>query len=156
MARPRKRTSTSTGKISKLERQQRSEQEKELKGSRSGLVAPDWLEEEAAEEFDRVVKEAGYIDILDNLDLTVLAIYANAWYQYVEVSKRLNKEGVTVQRENTYETYEAPHPLVRVQNGLVKDIMSCSTKLGLATTDRLKLIVPTKEESETNKYLKYV
>lgn len=31
--------------------------------------------------------------------------------------------------------------------------MQCSTKLGLATTDRLKLVVPIREEPAENKFI---
>ena len=48
------------------------------------------------------------------------------------------------------------NPAVNVQVKAAELIAKMSTKLGLATTDRLKLIVPTKEEKKVNKFLKYV
>ena len=64
--------------------------------------------------------------------------------------------GVTATRENQFGEYETVSPWVSAQEKYAKQIMQCSAKLGLATTDRLKLIVPTKDEEQPiNKYMKY-
>lgn len=154
--RPRKIVDISTGKIGKEEKARRKAQEEKLKLGRDQLIAPEWLTEEAKEEFLRVVTEAAAIDLLDNLDMGILAIYSNAYAAYVELSKQIQEEGYTVIRTSKYETYTAVNPLVQAQEKQVKQIMQCSTKLGLATTDRLKLIVPQKEEQTVNKYAKYL
>lgn len=154
--RPRKVVDISTGKIGKAKRAARAENEKKLKLARDQLQPPAWLDDEAAAEFSRVVAEAGDIDILDNLDLGALAIYANAWSRYVKVSMRIKETGELGTRKSKYETYETVHPLLGAQEKYVKQIMQCSTKLGLSTTDRLKLVVPVKESKEVNKYVKYL
>ena len=77
--RARKIVDISTGKVGKEKRQARKEQEKKIKLPRDALQPPAWLDKVAAEEFTRVVNEAGSIDLLDNLDLGFLAIYANAY-----------------------------------------------------------------------------
>ena len=76
MARPKKSILVSTGKIGKEQIKNRQEQEEKIKVGREGLErgAPEWLDEEAAEEFSRVVSEARAIDLFDNLDLSILAI----------------------------------------------------------------------------------
>lgn len=156
MARPRKSMSVSTGKISKLEVEQRLKAEKATKVGRDQLTAPDWLDKRGKDEFLRVVDEAGQINLLDNLDLGVLAIYANAYSSYVDISVQIQKAGFLEERENRTENYYTVHPLIKAQDNYVKQIMSCSSKLGLATTDRLKLIVPVEEEDSTNKFLRYL
>lgn len=139
-----------------MECKARKEAEKKIKLDRDQLTPPMWLSDEAREEFSRVVEEAASIDHLDNLDLGILAIYANAYASFVEISEKIQAVGYLGTRESRYGEYETVHPLLVAQEKYVKQIMQCSTKLGLATTDRLKLIVPVKEESEVNKYLKYV
>ena len=68
----------------------------------------------------------------------------------------MQEHGVTETRTNQYGDYETVSPWVSAQEKYAKQIMQCSSKLGLATTDRLKLIVPTKEEEQPiNRYLKY-
>ena len=155
--RPRKVVSISTGKIGKEKIKARLEQEQKIKVGREQLfLPPDWLCEKAREEFNRVVEEAGHVELLDNLDLGILAMYCNAYDCYVDITEKIQKTGYLGIRVTANDEYETVHPLIVAQEKYVKQIMQCSTKLGLATTDRLKLIVPKKEESSTNKYLKYL
>lgn len=154
--RPRKMSSVSTGKIGKEARAEREIQESKLKLGRDDLKPPSFLDFDGQKEFKRVVKEAKKVDILDNLDLTILAVYAHAWEQYTKCAAYVQEHGVTETRVNQYGEYETVSPWVSAQEKYAKQIMQCSTKLGLATTDRLKLIVPTKEEEQPiNRYLKY-
>lgn len=153
--RPKKSASVATGKIGKEAVQAKLKQEEKLKLSRNGLTPPSWLDAFAAEEFSRIVDEAGKINLLDNLDFSILAIYSNAYSRYIEATMFITENGLTGDRETKYGNYEVVSPYVLAQEKYVKQIMQCSTKLGLATTDRLKLIVPCEEMPATNKYLKY-
>lgn len=154
MARPRKVVGISTGKISKASRASREQQEKDLKIDRKTLErgAPEWLSDEAALEYNRVVDEAAKIDLLDNLDVAALAIYADQFDRYTKASLAIQKDGAVI----TGKSGRMMNPAVNVQVKAAELIAKMSTKLGLATTDRLKLIVPTKEEKKVNKFLKYV
>lgn len=156
--RPRKVIDISTGKIGKAKREARQENEKKYKLSRDALAPPEWLDPQAKEEFVRVVTEAGQVDILDNLDRGILAIYANAWSRYTELAKVIMARGYGEigMRDSKYGEYETISPYIKAEGEYVKQIMQCSTKLGMATTDRLKLVVPVKEENHVNKYLKYL
>ncbi|EHL18498.1 hypothetical protein HMPREF9630_00223 [Peptoanaerobacter stomatis] len=157
--RGRKSVSISKGKIGKAEIKRRYEEETKIKLNRDSLVAPEWLSDMAREEFTRVVTEAEAIGLLDNLDLAFLAIYAYAYSSYIEISQKINSSYITtkkVKKGKTQTTVEIINPLIVAQEKYIKQIMQCSTKLGLATTDRLKLIVPVKEEKETNKFLKFL
>ena len=153
MGRPKKIIDISSGKIGKENIKNRQEAEKKLKAERNDLVAPDWLSENAKAEFDRVVSECDKINILDNLDLGVLAIYCNAYDGYVETTKKLEVEGLVKKKMTRTGELEFINPLVNVQEKYVKYIMQSSAKLGLATTDRLKLVVPVKEEKPENKFI---
>ena len=63
MARPRKTTATSTGKIGKEHIKERQEQEERIKIDRENLSAPTYLTEKAKEEFAKE-KDIGD-DVLD-------------------------------------------------------------------------------------------
>lgn len=153
MARPRKTLEATKKNLTKEEIRQRQEGENKIKLDNKNLKAPAYLSETAKLEFARVVEEASKIEILDNLDLSILAIYCNAYSQYLEITAEIQREEITYR----YVTEDNKiSPLINAQDKIIKQIMTCSSKLGLATTDRLKLIVPTKEESETNKYLRYL
>ena len=153
--RPRKAVGVSTGKIGKEKRLNRKIQESKIRVDRLQLEegAPDWLSPEAAEEYMRVVHEAGKINLLDNIDRAFLAIYADNYDRYTKASAALQKEGLTVMTENG----EFPSPYIKIASDAATQIHRCSTKLGLAATDRLKLIVPTAtDDKPTNKILKYL
>ena len=154
MARPRKVVGISTGKIGKQAKMDREVQENQLKLDRKNLEsgAPDWLSDAAAVEYNRVVYEAGKINLLDNLDLTVLAIYADNYSTYVESAEAIQESGTVTSGKFGL----VASPYITIRDKAATQILKCSTKLGLATTDRLKLIVPTKEEKSVNKYLKYL
>lgn len=157
MTRARKITSLNTAKMGKAERASREDQEKSLKLGRDKLKAPAWLDFDAKKEFMRVVEECAKIDILDNLDVGILAIYANAWSNYTQLVMQIREKDANIGRkENSFGVYECPSPYLDAQMKYVKQIMSCSAKLGLATTDRLKLVVPVKEEKKVNKFIKYL
>lgn len=154
--RPKKTMAVSTGKISKEDRAKREKQEAQLKLERDGLKPPSNLTLRAQAEFMRVVGECEKLDILDNLDRSVLSIYAFAWDQYLTCAEMIQKEGpVEVKVTNNGES-RSVSSFVNAQEKFAKQIMQCSTKLGLATTDRLKLIVPTEAETTENRFLKYV
>ena len=90
--------------------------------------------------------------MLDNLDVAALAIYADQFDRYTKASLAIQKDGAVI----TGKSGRMMNPAVNVQVKAAELIAKMSTKLGLATTDRLKLIVPTKEEKKVNKFLKYV
>ena len=153
--RPRKIVDISTGKIGKKKRINRKIQEEKLRLERDQLEsgAPAWLSPFAAEEYMRVVQEAGKVNLLDNLDLAVLAIYADNYDRYIDASRALQCQGLTVMGKHE----EKPSPYIKIANDAAVQIQRCSTKLGLAATDRLKLIVPTQaEEKPVNKFLRFL
>lgn len=169
--RPRKIVDISTGKIGKDKIKSRKEQEEKLKLKKDQLKAPKWLSPRGKKEFKRVAKEAESIDLLDNLDLSFLAIYCNAYDCYIEITEEIQNLGNETNGINDemiprskflgmkmskYGPYEVVHPLLTAQEKYVKQIMQCSSKLGLAVTDRLRLVVPKKEEKKENKFLQYL
>lgn len=153
MSRQRKSVKSSTGKIGKNEKAKRAEQEKKIKLDRDDLKVPDWMQDDllAHNEFVRVVNSANKIDLWDNLDLSILAIYCKAYSGYISVTRLIDEKGFTVQGKEG----EKISPYVTAQNRYVEQILKCSSKLGLATTDRLKLIVP-EGDSKENKFNKYI
>ena len=153
--RPRKAVGVSKGKIGKEKRLSRKIQEEKIRVDRIQLEegAPAWLSEEAAQEYMRIVHEAGNINLLDNIDRAFLAIYADNYSRYTTASLELQKNGMTVSTENG----EVPSPYIKIAGDAATQIHRCSTKLGLAATDRLKLIVPVAtDDKPKNKFLKYL
>lgn len=154
--RKRKLTLVSVGKIGKEEKAARAKAEAALKLPRDDLRPPEYLSERAKEEFMRIVNETERIGILDNLDLPFIAIYANAWDRYQLCLAKILEEGEAPVTKTKYGDKQQLSPYLRASDIYKKDILDCSTKLGLACTDRLKLIVPKKEEKPVSKFDKYL
>lgn len=155
MGRPRKTAEASTRKVSKEDKAARSAAEKKLKLGNDQLIVPEWLQSDtiAAEEFVRVVDEYKKIDTLDNLDLSTLAIYCKAYSSYIDVTRVIEGSGYTVV---TAEGSSKISPYVTAQDRYVTQIFRCSAKLGLATTDRLKLVVGVDDGKRDNKFLPFL
>ncbi|TAN66627.1 phage terminase small subunit P27 family [Paraclostridium sordellii 8483] len=153
MGKQRKTVATSKRKISKAEKEKRAQQEKQIKLERDELVVPKWMEDDeiARNEFIRIVEAAKKIDLWDNLDLGFIAVYCKAFSSYIDLTKKIDENGYTVQGKET----EKISPYVTAQNRYVEQMLRCSSKLGVATTDRLKLIIPEPETKE-NKFMKYL
>lgn len=152
--RPRKVVALSTGKIGKAEKLKRQAQESAVKIDRDDLErgAPDWLTERAKEEYLRVVREAAKVPFLDNLDKHIVAMYADAVDKYISAAEKLHKFGDVIKTDAGLTV----SPYLAVQKKAEDTIFKCSSRLGLATTDRLRLIVPKVEEKPENKYLKFL
>ena len=134
--RPRKIVEISTSKNGKQKCLNRKFERDEL-----AVGAPSWLSETAAAEYNRVVVAAKKINRFSNLDMVFLTIYADSYDKYVEASKKIKEYGMTIE----YKEQMHSSPFFMVMNQMATQIMECSAKLGLAVTDRLKLMVPTKE-----------
>ena len=158
MGTPRKSVDMATGKIGRQKRINRKRKEEKLKLPRGDLEAapPSWLVPEAAEEYARVVRQAGEIGMLDNLDYSCLAVYAAAFAQFSAAHRIMATEGYVITNDKGT---EVPSPWVGVADKASNQIMKCSSKLGLAVTDRLKLVVPESDavmESPVDKWLQFL
>lgn len=153
MARPRKVVSLRTGQMSKTEKAARAAGEKQIKVKTDAMKPPEWLSDEAALTFERIVNEFDPLGMLDNLDVDILAVYADSLATYRKASIQLALHGETYETKNGFATVS---PWVTVRQKAYQQIASCSTKLGIALTDRLKLIAPVKEEKSANKYIKFL
>lgn len=145
--------------LTKEEKQERLDQESKMK-CECKLKAPSWLSKDAKKEFNRVVKEMhmieGINDLLSNLDLGMLAIYANAYDNYVKLSIQIETEGIIAEYTNKAgATNTVINATVQAQQKYIDVIIKTSAKLGLSISDRLKLVVP-KQEGETNEFADFM
>ncbi len=144
--RPPKLSVVTKKHLTKEEKEQRKKLEKKIQTD-CNLEPPTWLNDLAKTEFNRVVnaiKDTEF-NLLDNLDLSILAIYAQTYSQYLNITEQLQNA----------ETEEI-HKLYRLQKMQIETIMQCSNKLGLAISDRLRLVLPKKEEKPSNPFLQFL
>ena len=156
VGRPRKLSVVSTKHFSKEEKEARRKQEESLKVARN-LVAPDWLCEEAKEEFYRIVEESTPLDIIDNMDISFLAMYSDAYANYYKIAEEINEmEILTESFDGEVKMNKTRYDLARMQEKYKSVIFQCSAKLGLATSDRLRLSIPVTDEKPANPFLQFI
>lgn len=152
MGRQKKVAAATKKHLSKREKELREKQEKAIKVDRN-LEVPEALQDDpiAVEEFIRIRDAAEKIDLWDDLDLSVLMIYCKSYSSYLEVTRAIELNGYVVDGKHG----ERISPWVTAQSRYIDTIFRCSAKLGLSTTDRLKIVVP-EAEAEENKFIKYI
>jgi len=108
---------------------------------RVSLRAPEWLSDEARKVWARVRKQSAGLDILDNLDAEMLAIYCDAVANYKLTATKMvitNAEGDFIGRE---ETIKAAQAWARV-------VAAYADKLGLSPAARARLAKRKADEPE--------
>ena len=144
--------------LTKAEIKARAEAEKKYKLDRSELSdVPAWLDPVARAEYERVVRETAKADMLDNLDLNVLALYADAYSRYRELQDDIAEHGAVLELVSAKGLpYRKKNPSLDALKIYSDIIFKTSAKLGLATVDRLRLTVAKQNvEKKENKFSKY-
>jgi len=96
------------------------------------LRAPDWLSDEARKVWARVRKQAAGLEILDNLDSEMLAIYCDAVVNYRLTSKHMvikDENGDLLGREE----------VIKLAQSWARVVAAYSDKLGLSPASRARL-----------------
>lgn len=137
----------------KAEIEERRKQEAQYKVGRDQLVPPDWLDNIAVEEFNRIIKLATEVNFLDNFDLGILAAYCASYSNFIRANKALQEEGLTA-----FNLSGTPisNPNIVIADKALQKMNQCSTKLGLSSIDRLKLTVNKKDDKLKNKFSKFM
>lgn len=152
MSRPRKVIALNRKHLTKAEKMGRGMAEAETKAAADDLDnIPAWLTPDGANEYRRVIVEASALELWDNLDKGVLAIYADSFARYIEAADHLREEGATIMKDGV----AVPSPWATIADRERKAVLQCSTRLGLAVTDRLRLQAP-KAEKHCNKFLQFM
>ena len=86
MARPKSNVTALQGNYSKDFIKERLEQEKAITGDSDNIIIPKFIENDpiAVEEYLRIVEELKKVNLVTNVDSTMLGIYADSYSKYVE------------------------------------------------------------------------
>ena len=134
--------------LSKAEIKER--QEKEIKVDKGNVEAPCYLNNKQKEKYDQLKEELLKVDLISNLDVDLLARYVILYDEFLNVTKALENEEITVKIDGQ-SFYNSNHKeLLNAQTKLTKEIRGVATDLGLSVGARLKLTIP-KPEKEENK-----
>ncbi|GGP55973.1 phage terminase small subunit P27 family [Streptomyces abikoensis] len=90
-------------------------------------TAPEWLSEEAAAEWARVMPELSRLDLVKESDRAALAAYCEAWATFVEATRTVQREGLTIEaRQGTL-----AHPAVAIARNAGREMRSWAAHFGL-------------------------
>lgn len=111
------------------------------------IRCPFWLDKVARSEWNALLKELKELDLMTNIDTDALAIYCDAYSQYVECTQVIREEGLMVEYTNkAVETNEVPHPLLSKKIQIHNQMKSLATEFGLTPSSRAKLAMLEKEK----------
>lgn len=90
-------------------------------------TAPEWLSREAAAEWDRVVPELSRLDLLKTEDRAALAAYCETWATFVEATRIVAVEGMTIDAKQGM----LPHPAVGIARAAGRELRTWAGQFGL-------------------------
>ena len=153
MGRDRKVIEINKHHFTKKEMEVRKRTEEKYKINRDELKPLDSLTEEAKVEFERIVKEAFWLDNLDRNDLNLYCFY---WSKVKEiVAEASDAPEVIEMRSGDGCPKMVANPLRKAIKDYHGEMRKISAKLGLTSIDRLKLAAP-QEEKKISKFSKYL
>jgi P27 family predicted phage terminase small subunit len=89
--------------------------------------APEWLSEEAAAEWERVMPELSRLDLVKESDRAALASYCEAWATFREATETVQRDGLTIEaRQGTL-----AHPAVAIARAAGREVRSWAAHFGL-------------------------
>lgn len=142
MARPRKSTASLQGAYTEDAMKERLELENRLKGKTDNLNPPDFIEmdEVALAKFNQLVEELTEVDVINNVDVDLLAVYANCWSMYVNATKILAVQSLVEEQETrTGAITKVQNPYTKVQTMYSDRLVKLASLFGLSPADRSKI-----------------
>jgi P27 family predicted phage terminase small subunit len=134
-------------RFTKEEIEHRLEAEARIKPKSDNVRPPSWLDPAARREFKRIANELQQLDLITNVDINALAVYCDAYSEYIKCTKIVQEEGLMVEYTNkAAETNKVPHPLLTKKKQLHEQMRSLAIEFGLTPSARASLSKPKKEE----------
>lgn len=121
---------------------ERLESENRLKGNSDNLVAPEFIkvDEIALTKFDELVKELKAVELITNVDVDLLAIYADAWSKYVRSTKMLMMQNMVEEQENKLGAItKMQNPYIKIQQSYAQQLIKLASLFGLSPADRTRI-----------------
>ena len=141
--------------LSQQKTRRTKEVQEELKGAEEAMgklkpitkTAPDWLDDYAVEEWDRIMPLVEDLKVKE-LDRGLLATYCQTYSNYKNATLKLKEQGLVIETErgtklSSYYT---------VQRDSVNTMNSICPKLGLTVESRLKILAPTDNKDSTDPF----
>lgn len=105
---------------------------------------PTWLSREAAAEWKRVVPELARLDLVKEADRAALAAYCEAWATFVQATRLVQKEGLTIEAKQG----TLPHPAVGIARNAGRELRSWSGHFGFTPSTEQALARGSDDEED--------
>lgn len=153
MARPTKNVTAIQSHRSKEEIEQRLKSEKAITGDSDNIYIPDFIrdDEVAVREFLRIAGELQKVDLITNVDIGMLGLYADSYSKYVESTMCMRNQPLVIEYTNKGgETNPVANPYIKVQQQYAEKMMKLSNSFGLDPASRSKIahLQPSNKEEE--------
>jgi P27 family predicted phage terminase small subunit len=99
---------------------------------------PSWLSREAKAEWKRVVPELLRLDIVKAEDRAALAAYCETWATFVEATRTVQAEGLTIEAKQG----TLAHPAVGIARNTGKELRAWANQFGLTPSAENALQLP--------------
>ena len=142
MARPKKLLDNQTKHLTKEEIEQKKAEENLIKIDAKDIQAPSWLKGKVAKaEFNRLAKLLLEIEVVNELDITSLAVYCENYERLIKVTKELETEELVINGRIK--------PKMKLKLQLQDELRKLGNELGINLSSRLKFAsVKVQEEKD--------
>ena len=145
MARPKKLLDNQTKHLTKEEIEQKKAEENLIKIDAKNIQPPSWLKGKIARaEFNRLAKLLLEIEVVNELDITSLAVYCENYERLIKVTKELETEELIINGRI--------NPKMKLKLQLQDELRKLGNELGINLSARLKF-ASVKIEEEKDKLL---
>ncbi len=110
-------------------------------------ICPDWLEDEAKAEWDRMSGVLGNMGLLTDMDMIAFAGYCQAYARWREAEEFLSKYGPTV---TTPSGYIQQVPQVSISQTNLKIVLKFCEQFGLTPSSRSRIVAGKSVEETTD------
>lgn len=150
MPRVRKPSALLEGHYTKEEQKQRQMEEELARGDYDNIKPPSWLTDKIAKkEFKRLAEELLKLNIMCNLDVNNLASYCESYSKYVQATKELKGQPLTIQKQMNNGSYTMiENPLIKIQKSYADEMRKFAVLCGLSLNSRLQFATVKIEQSQ--------
>jgi P27 family predicted phage terminase small subunit len=101
---------------------------------------PDWLDEEAKAEWQRIVPELDAMGLLSRVDRPALAAYCTAWSRWVNAEEQVRKFGPIV--KSPERGFPMKSPYLSIADQALEIMRKMMVEFGLTPSSRSRIRVP--------------
>lgn len=136
--------------LTKEQIETRKKQEGRKHAPADRLRPPTWLSKEGKKEFRIMMRnllamqESASCEMVSNLDVPALALWADAYAEYQKINRIVEAEGMTIATE----TSKAQHPLLSRKKALFEQMDKIGRQFALSPAARIAITLPPAKDDD--------